>query len=66
MDQGINRIVIVGAGQAGTTVAFGLRKAGFNGDITLVRTLRRGAHNALIPHGYVRASESLTGYRRRG
>ncbi|TPQ33937.1 NAD(P)/FAD-dependent oxidoreductase [Cupriavidus pinatubonensis] len=36
MDQGINRIVIVGAGQAGTTVAFGLRKAGFHGDITVV------------------------------
>lgn len=36
MNQGINKIVIVGAGQAGATVAFGLRKAGFAGDITVV------------------------------
>ncbi|KVQ61123.1 NAD(P)/FAD-dependent oxidoreductase [Burkholderia territorii] len=36
MDDGIKKIVIAGAGQAGATVAFGLRRAGFEGEITLV------------------------------
>ncbi|MGU7774789.1 NAD(P)/FAD-dependent oxidoreductase [Burkholderia sp. MR1-5-21] len=36
MNEGIDRIVIVGAGQAGATVAFGLRRGGFDGEITLV------------------------------
>jgi p-cumate 2,3-dioxygenase ferredoxin reductase subunit len=36
MNEGINRIVIVGAGQAGATVALGLRRGGFAGEITLV------------------------------
>ncbi|PLZ00394.1 pyridine nucleotide-disulfide oxidoreductase [Burkholderia sp. WAC0059] len=36
MNEDINRIVIVGAGQAGATVAFGLRRGGFAGEITLV------------------------------
>ncbi len=36
MNEGINRIVIVGAGQAGATVALGLRRSGFDGEITLV------------------------------
>jgi p-cumate 2,3-dioxygenase ferredoxin reductase subunit len=36
MNEGIKRIVIIGAGQAGATVAFGLRRSGFEGEITLV------------------------------
>lgn len=36
MNEGIKRIVIVGAGQAGATVAFGLRRGGFEGEIVLV------------------------------
>lgn len=36
MAEGIERIVIAGAGQAGATVAMGLRRAGFSGDITMV------------------------------
>jgi NADPH-dependent 2,4-dienoyl-CoA reductase/sulfur reductase-like enzyme len=36
MNEGIKRIVIVGAGQAGATVAFGLRRGGFEGEVTLV------------------------------
>ncbi|WP_175819158.1 FAD-dependent oxidoreductase [Burkholderia sp. BCC0419] len=36
MDEGIKRIVIAGAGQAGATVAFGLRRGGFDGEIALV------------------------------
>ncbi|ABE29431.1 ferredoxin reductase [Paraburkholderia xenovorans LB400] len=36
MDEGIKRIVIAGAGQAGATVAFGLRRGGFGGEIALV------------------------------
>jgi p-cumate 2,3-dioxygenase ferredoxin reductase subunit len=36
MSEGINNIVIAGAGQAGATVAFGLRKAGFEGEVTIV------------------------------
>jgi len=35
MSAGINKIVIAGAGQAGATVALGLRKAGFAGELTL-------------------------------
>ncbi|WP_133303191.1 hypothetical protein [Cupriavidus lacunae] len=33
---------------------------------SLDRTLSSWRANALISHGYVRASESITGYRRRG
>jgi p-cumate 2,3-dioxygenase ferredoxin reductase subunit len=36
MDGPINKIVIVGAGQAGATVAFGLRRAGFDGEIAVI------------------------------
>jgi len=36
MSAGIHNIVIAGAGQAGATVALGLRKAGFAGALTLV------------------------------
>lgn len=36
MDEDIREIVIVGAGQAGATVAFGLRRGGFDGKITVV------------------------------
>jgi len=36
MTEGIDSIVIVGAGQAGATVALGLRRAGFKGAVTLV------------------------------
>ncbi|MCA8251501.1 FAD-dependent oxidoreductase [Burkholderia multivorans] len=36
MEEGIKRIVIAGAGQAGAAVAFGLRRGGFGGEIALV------------------------------
>ncbi|CAB3772075.1 pyridine nucleotide-disulfide oxidoreductase [Burkholderia sp. MSh2] len=36
MKEGIKEVVIVGAGQAGATVALGLRRGGFDGEITLV------------------------------
>ncbi|UFH29315.1 FAD-dependent oxidoreductase [Pseudomonas asiatica] len=36
MGEDISKIVIIGAGQAGATVAFGLRRSGFAGEITLV------------------------------
>lgn len=36
MSTQVERIVIAGAGQAGATVAFGLRKAGFDGSITVI------------------------------
>ncbi len=36
MGADISRIVIIGAGQAGATVAFGLRRAGFDGEVTVV------------------------------
>lgn len=36
MSEDIREIVIVGAGQAGATVAFGLRRGGFDGKITVV------------------------------
>jgi len=36
MYEGIDRIVIAGAGQAGATVAFGLRRAGYNREIVVV------------------------------
>ncbi|MBN3785338.1 FAD-dependent oxidoreductase [Burkholderia sp. Ac-20353] len=36
MNESIKRIVIVGAGQAGATVAFGLRRGGFDGEIALI------------------------------
>ena len=32
--------------------------------LQLSRTLSADAHNSLIYHGYVRASEAITGYRR--
>ncbi|VWC70450.1 MULTISPECIES: NAD(P)/FAD-dependent oxidoreductase [Burkholderia] len=36
MNERIKRIVIAGAGQAGATVAFGLREGGFDGEIALI------------------------------
>jgi hypothetical protein len=34
--------------------------------VLLARALSAGTHNPLIYHGYVRASEAITGYRRQG
>lgn len=53
MNEGIKRIVIVGAGQAGATVAFGLRRGGFDGEIVLV------GEEAYLPYEWPQLSKEM-------